>query len=26
MFSSFTCYRHFNWEYEFDVVFLIRNP
>ncbi len=26
LFSSFTCYRHFNWEYEFDVVFLIRNP
>jgi 2-polyprenyl-3-methyl-5-hydroxy-6-metoxy-1,4-benzoquinol methylase len=25
IFSSFTCYRHFNWEYEFDVVFLIRN-
>lgn len=26
MFNKFTCYRHFNWEYEFDVVFLIRNP
>jgi 2-polyprenyl-3-methyl-5-hydroxy-6-metoxy-1,4-benzoquinol methylase len=26
MFDKFTCYRHFNWEYEFDVVFLIRNP
>ncbi|WP_103667267.1 bifunctional 2-polyprenyl-6-hydroxyphenol methylase/3-demethylubiquinol 3-O-methyltransferase UbiG [Pseudanabaena sp. BC1403] len=26
VFSGFTCYRHFNWEYEFDVVFLIRNP
>ena len=25
IFSDFTCYRHFNWEYEFDVVFLIRN-
>jgi 2-polyprenyl-3-methyl-5-hydroxy-6-metoxy-1,4-benzoquinol methylase len=25
IFSKFTCYRHFNWEYEFDVVFLIRN-
>ena len=25
IFSEFTCYRHFNWEYEFDVVFLIRN-
>ena len=26
IFNQFTCYRHFNWEYEFDVVFLIRNP
>ena len=26
IFNKFTCYRHFNWEYEFDVVFLIRNP
>jgi 2-polyprenyl-3-methyl-5-hydroxy-6-metoxy-1,4-benzoquinol methylase len=26
IFDKFTCYRHFNWEYEFDVVFLIRNP
>ncbi len=26
IFHKFTCYRHFNWEYEFDVVFLIRNP
>uniref|UniRef100_B8HX14 Methyltransferase domain-containing protein n=1 Tax=Cyanothece sp. (strain PCC 7425 / ATCC 29141) TaxID=395961 RepID=B8HX14_CYAP4 len=26
MFANFTCYRHFNWEYEFDVVFLIRTP
>ncbi|NEQ98714.1 MAG: class I SAM-dependent methyltransferase [Cyanothece sp. SIO2G6] len=26
LFSQFTCYRHFNWEYEFDVVFLLRNP
>ncbi len=26
IFNGFTCYRHFNWEYEFDVVFLIRNP
>jgi|GEM_PF-767358 len=25
MFPSFTCYRHFNWEYEFDVVFLLRH-
>lgn len=25
LFSKFTCYRHFNWEYEFDVVFLMRN-
>ncbi|MCY7286570.1 MAG: class I SAM-dependent methyltransferase [Cyanobacteria bacterium CAN_BIN43] len=25
LFSQFTCYRHFNWEYEFDVVFLLRN-
>jgi hypothetical protein len=24
IFSDFTCYRHFNWEYEFDVVFLLR--
>lgn len=24
MFPNFTCYRHFNWEYEFDVVFLLR--
>ncbi len=24
-FSSFTCYKHFNWEYEFDVVFLLRH-
>ena len=26
IFNKFTCYRHFNWEYEFDVVFLMRNP
>ena len=26
IFNKFICYRHFNWEYEFDVVFLIRNP
>ncbi|WP_448572117.1 methyltransferase domain-containing protein [Trichothermofontia sp.] len=26
IFPDFTCYRHFNWEYEFDVVFLMRNP
>lgn len=26
IFNKFTCYRHFNWEHEFDVVFLIRNP
>ncbi|WP_448561962.1 methyltransferase domain-containing protein [Trichothermofontia sp.] len=25
MFPSFTCYRHFNWEYEFDAVFLLRH-
>ncbi|BFM40967.1 class I SAM-dependent methyltransferase [Synechocystis sp. LKSZ1] len=25
MFSDFTCYKHFNWEYEFDVVFLLRS-
>lgn len=25
LFDQFTCYRHFNWEYEFDVVFLLRN-
>ena len=25
IFSKFTCYRHFNWEYEFDVVFLMRS-
>jgi hypothetical protein len=25
LFNKFTCYRHFNWEYEFDVVFLLRN-
>jgi hypothetical protein len=25
LFNKFTCYRHFNWEYEFDVVFLMRN-
>jgi hypothetical protein len=25
LFNDFTCYRHFNWEYEFDVVFLLRN-
>lgn len=25
IFNEFTCYRHFNWEYEFDVVFLLRN-
>lgn len=24
-FSKFTCYKHFNWEYEFDVVFLLRH-
>lgn len=24
IFSKFICYKHFNWEYEFDVVFLIR--
>ena len=24
-FGKFTCYKHFNWEYEFDVVFLLRN-
>ena len=26
LFSNFICYRHFNWEYEFDVVFLVRKP
>lgn len=26
LFHKFTCYRHFNWEYEFDVVFLMRTP
>ena len=26
IFHKFTCYRNFNWEYEFDVVFLIRSP
>lgn len=26
IFHKFTCYRHFNWEYEFDVVFLMRSP
>lgn len=26
IFQDFTCYRYFNWEYEFDVVFLMRNP
>lgn len=25
MFTGFTCYNNFNWEWEFDVVFLIRN-
>lgn len=25
MFTGFTCYNTFNWEWEFDVVFLIRN-
>lgn len=25
LFNKFTCYRHFNWEYEFDVVFLLRH-
>lgn len=25
LFNHFTCYRHFNWEYEFDVVFLLRH-
>ncbi len=25
IFPDFTCYRHFNWEYEFDVVFLLRH-
>lgn len=24
IFPKFICYRHFNWEYEFDVVFLLR--
>ncbi|WP_271254626.1 class I SAM-dependent methyltransferase [Pseudanabaena sp. Chao 1811] len=24
IFDQFICYRHFNWEYEFDVVFLTR--
>lgn len=24
IFDKFICYRHFNWEYEFDVVFLTR--
>ncbi|MFO0130264.1 MAG: class I SAM-dependent methyltransferase [Pseudanabaena sp.] len=24
LFDKFICYKHFNWEYEFDVVFLIR--
>lgn len=24
IFSKFICYKHFNWEYEFDVVFLLR--
>lgn len=24
IFDKFICYRHFNWEYEFDVVFLAR--
>ncbi|MDX2272576.1 MAG: class I SAM-dependent methyltransferase [Cyanobacteriota bacterium] len=26
LFPKFTCYKHFNWQYEFDVVFLLRNP
>lgn len=26
LFPDFICYRHFNWEYEFDVVFLVRKP
>jgi 2-polyprenyl-3-methyl-5-hydroxy-6-metoxy-1,4-benzoquinol methylase len=26
IFGGYTCYRHFNWEYEFDVVFLLKNP
>lgn len=25
IFDDFTCYKHFNWEYEFDVVFLLRS-
>ena len=25
LFSNFTCYKHFNWQYEFDVIFLLRN-
>jgi len=25
LFKKFTCYEHFNWEYEFDVVFLLRH-
>jgi trans-aconitate methyltransferase len=24
LFEGFTCYRHFNWQWEFDVVFLLR--
>jgi len=24
IFAKFICYKHFNWEYEFDVVFLLR--
>lgn len=26
LFPDFTRYRHFNWKYEFDVVFLMGNP
>ncbi|TAE58788.1 MAG: class I SAM-dependent methyltransferase [Nostocales cyanobacterium] len=26
LFDKFICYKHFNWEYEFDVVFLVRKP
>ncbi len=26
LFDQFICYRHFNWEYEFDVAFLVRDP
>jgi 2-polyprenyl-3-methyl-5-hydroxy-6-metoxy-1,4-benzoquinol methylase len=26
IFDKFTCYRHLNWQWEYDVVFLMRSP